>query len=884
MAKELAKIYDPKDIEERLYEKWMKNGYFHAKVNPDKKPFTIVMPPPNVTGQLHMGHALDNTMQDILIRFKRMQGYEALWQPGTDHAAIATEVKVIEKLKEQGIEKDDIGREEFLKHAWAWKEEYGGKIINQLKKMGSSADWERERFTMDEGCSQAVEEVFVKLYEKGYIYKGSRIINWCPVCQTSISDAEVEHAEQEGHFWHIRYPIVGSDDFVEIATTRPETLLGDTAVAVNPEDERYTHLIGKTLKLPLTDREIPVIADEYVDREFGTGCVKITPAHDPNDFEVGRRHNLEEINIMNDDATINEQGGKYAGMDRYEARKAMVADLEAQGLLVKVEKHMHNVGTHDRCKTTVEPMIKPQWFVKMGEMAKAAIEVLGKDSLEFVPERFDKIYLHWLENIRDWCISRQLWWGHRIPAYYCEECGEVVVAKGGMPEKCPKCGCTHLRQDEDTLDTWFSSALWPFSTLGWPEATPELEYFYPTDVLVTGYDIIFFWVIRMVFSALEQTGKAPFHHVLIHGLIRDSQGRKMSKSLQNGIDPLEVIDKYGADALRLTLVTGNAPGNDMRFYWEKVEASRNFANKVWNASRFIMMNIEGKSFEKPERFHLKPADRWILHKLNVLIREVTDNMERYELGIAVQNVYDFIWDEFCDWYLEMAKVRIWKAEYDQDSADYAMWTLRTVLTQALKLLHPFMPFVTEEIYCTLLPEEESIMISQWPTVQEEWDFPLYAPVVESVKEAVRGVRNIRAEMNVPHNKKTKVYIVGADDQACEMYELMKQSYQNFLSASKIRVQSSRQGIPEDAVSIVVSNAVVYLPLDELVDLEKEKERLQKEEKRLTKEIARAEGMLNNPNFVNKAPEKKIQEEREKLQKYQDMMAKVRQQLEQMKRS
>lgn len=884
MAKELAKIYDPKDIEERLYEKWMKNGYFHAKVNPDKKPFTIVMPPPNVTGQLHMGHALDNTMQDILIRFKRMQGYEALWQPGTDHAAIATEVKVIEKLKEQGIEKDDIGREEFLKHAWAWKEEYGGKIINQLKKMGSSADWERERFTMDEGCSQAVEEVFVKLYEKGYIYKGSRIINWCPVCQTSISDAEVEHAEQEGHFWHIRYPIVGSDDFVEIATTRPETLLGDTAVAVNPEDERYTHLIGKTLKLPLTDREIPVIADEYVDREFGTGCVKITPAHDPNDFEVGRRHNLEEINIMNDDATINEQGGKYAGMDRYEARKAMVADLEAQGLLVKVEKHMHNVGTHDRCKTTVEPMIKPQWFVKMGEMAKAAIEVLGKDSLEFVPERFDKIYLHWLENIRDWCISRQLWWGHRIPAYYCEECGEVVVAKGGMPEKCPKCGCTHLRQDEDTLDTWFSSALWPFSTLGWPEATPELEYFYPTDVLVTGYDIIFFWVIRMVFSALEQTGKAPFHHVLIHGLIRDSQGRKMSKSLQNGIDPLEVIDKYGADALRLTLVTGNAPGNDMRFYWEKVEASRNFANKVWNASRFIMMNIEGKSFEKPERFHLKPADRWILHKLNVLIREVTDNMERYELGIAVQNVYDFIWDEFCDWYLEMAKVRIWKAEYDQDSADYAMWTLRTVLTQALKLLHPFMPFVTEEIYCTLLPEEESIMISQWPTVQEEWDFPLYAPVVESVKEAVRGVRNIRAEMNVPHNKKTKVYIVGADDQACEMYELMKQSYQNFLSASKIRVQSSREGIPEDAVSVVVSNAVVYLPLDELVDLEKEKERLQKEEKRLTKEIARAEGMLNNPNFVNKAPEKKIQEEREKLQKYQDMMAKVRQQLEQMKRS
>ncbi len=878
MAKELAKTYDPKDIEERLYEKWMKNGYFHAKVNPDKKPFTIVMPPPNVTGQLHMGHALDNTMQDILIRFKRMQGYEALWQPGTDHAAIATEVKVIEKLKEQGIDKEEIGREEFLKHAWAWKEEYGGKIINQLKKMGSSADWERERFTMDEGCSKAVEEVFVKLYNKGYIYKGSRIINWCPVCQTSISDAEVEHAEQEGHFWHILYPIVGSDEFVEIATTRPETLLGDTAVAVNPEDERYTHLIGKTLKLPLTDREIPVIADAYVDKEFGTGCVKITPAHDPNDFEVGKRHDLEEINILNDDATINEKGGKYAGMDRYEARKAMVADLEAQGLLVKVEKHVHNVGTHDRCKTTVEPMIKPQWFVKMDEMAKAAIQTLKDGDLKFVPDRFDKTYLRWLENIRDWCISRQLWWGHRIPAYYCQDCGEVTVSKGA-PEKCPKCGCTHFHQDEDTLDTWFSSALWPFSTLGWPEKTPELEYFFPTDVLVTGYDIIFFWVIRMVFSALEQTGETPFHHVLIHGLIRDSQGRKMSKSLQNGIDPLEVIDKYGADALRLTLITGNAPGNDMRFYWEKVEASRNFANKVWNASRFIMMNIEGKDLKTPERFHLKAADRWILNKLNELIAEMTENMDKFELGIAVQKVYDFIWDEFCDWYLEMAKARIWKAEFDQDSADYAMWTLRTVLTEALKLLHPFMPFITEEIYCTLLPKEESIMIAQWPTVREEWEFPAYNSMVEAVKEVVRGVRNARAEMNVPHNKKTKVYIVGADERACEMYETMKQSYQNFLSASKIRVQSTKEGISEDSVSIVASNAVVYLPLDELVDKEKERERLQKEEERLKKEIARAQGMLNNPNFVKKAPEKKIQEEKDKLQKYQDMMEKVKLQLE-----
>jgi len=643
MSKELAKTYDPKGLEERLYEKWMNKKYFHAQVNRDKKPFTIVMPPPNVTGQLHMGHALDETMQDILIRFKRMQGYEALWQPGTDHAAIATEVKVIQKLKEQGIDKDEIGREEFLKHAWEWKEEYGGKIINQLKKLGASADWDRERFTMDEGCSKAVTEVFVRLYEKGYIYKGSRIVNWCPVCQTSISDAEVEHQDQDGFFWHINYPVIGEEgQFVEIATTRPETLLGDTAVAVNPEDERYKHLVGKMLKLPLVDREIPVIADSYVDKEFGTGCVKITPAHDPNDFEVGRRHNLPEINVMNDDATINELGGKYAGMDRYEARKAIVKDLEDLGLLVKVVPHAHNVGTHDRCKTTVEPMIKQQWFVKMEEMAKPAIEALKNKTLNFVPERFDKIYLHWLENIRDWCISRQLWWGHRIPAYYCEKCGEVIVSRE-TPSVCPKCGCDHLKQDEDTLDTWFSSALWPFSTLGWPEQTEDLKYFYPTDVLVTGYDIIFFWVIRMVFSALEQTGEVPFHHVLIHGLVRDSQGRKMSKSLGNGIDPLEVIDKYGADALRLTLMTGNAPGNDMRFYWERVEASRNFANKVWNASRFIMMNLE--KAEVPSQMNtddLIGADKWILSKVNRLAKDVTENMDKYELGIAVQKVYDFI--------------------------------------------------------------------------------------------------------------------------------------------------------------------------------------------------------------------------------------------------
>ena len=883
MSKELAKTYDPKGIEERLYQKWMDNGYFHAKVNPDKKPFTIVMPPPNVTGQLHMGHALDETMQDILIRFKRMQGYEALWQPGTDHAAIATEVKVTEKLKKEGIDKAEIGREKFLEYAWEWKEEYGGKIINQLKKLGASADWERERFTMDEGCSKAVQEVFIKLYEKGYIYKGSRIINWCPVCQTSISDAEVEHEDQDGFFWHINYPVVGEEGkFVEIATTRPETLLGDTAVAVNPEDDRYKDIVGKMLKLPLTDREIPVIADEYVDKEFGTGCVKNTPAHDPNDFEVGKRHNLPEINIMNDDATINELGGKYAGMDRYEARKAMVEDLEKLGLLVKVVPHNHSVGTHDRCHSTVEPMIKPQWFVKMDEMAKAAIKTLEDGDLKFVPERFDKTYLHWLENIRDWCISRQLWWGHRIPAYYCEECGETVVARE-MPEKCPKCGCTHLHQDEDTLDTWFSSALWPFSTLGWPDKTPELEYFYPTDVLVTGYDIIFFWVIRMVFSALEQTGQTPFHHVLIHGLVRDSQGRKMSKSLGNGIDPLEVIDKYGADALRLTLMTGNAPGNDMRFYWERVESSRNFANKIWNASRFVLMNLEGKTVTEPEIASLCYEDKWILSRLNQVIKEVTDNMEKYELGIAVQKIYDFLWDELCDWYIEIAKVRLWKAEEDPEAANAALWTLRTALTQGLKLLHPFMPFITEEIYCTLLPEEASIMISEWPVYKEEWNSPEAELAIGSFQEVVRGIRNTRTNMNVPQNRKTHLIIVGKDAAICQMYENSKKSFVNLAFAKEIHVQQDKTGISEDAVSVVVSNAVVYMPLEDLVDKEKELERLTKEQERLTKEIARCEGMLNNPNFVNKAPAAKVDAEKEKLAKYKEMKDKVVTQLEQLKR-
>ena len=882
MSKELAKTYDPKGLEERLYQKWMDHGYFHAKVNPDKKPFTIVMPPPNVTGQLHMGHALDETMQDILIRFKRMQGYEALWQPGTDHAAIATEVKVIDKLKKEGIDKHDIGREEFLKHAWAWKEEYGGKIINQLKKLGASADWERERFTMDEGCSKAVQEVFIRLYEKGYIYKGSRIINWCPVCQTSISDAEVEHEDQDGFFWHINYPIAGEEGrFVEIATTRPETLLGDTAVAVNPEDERYKDLIGKMLKLPLTDREIPVIADEYVDKEFGTGCVKITPAHDPNDFEVGKRHNLEEINILNDDATINSLGGKYAGMDRYEARKAMVADLDALGLLVKVVPHNHSVGTHDRCGTTVEPMIKPQWFVRMDKMAKAAMDALKPGELEFVPPSFGKTYLHWLENIRDWCISRQLWWGHRIPAYYCDECGEVVVAKE-MPEKCPKCGCTHLHQDEDTLDTWFSSALWPFSTLGWPEKTPELEYFYPTDVLVTGYDIIFFWVIRMVFSALEQTGEVPFHHVLIHGLVRDSQGRKMSKSLGNGIDPLEVIDKYGADALRLTLITGNAPGNDMRFYWERVENSRNFANKVWNASRFIMMNIEkAADVSGVTEKDLTLADKWILSKVNALTKDVTENLDKYELGIALQKVYDFIWEEFCDWYIEMVKPRLYN-EADETKAA-AIWTLKNVLIQALKLLHLFMPFITEEIFCNLQEEEDTIMLSNWPVYKEEWAFEAEHEATETIKEAVRAIRNVRTSMNVPPSKKATVYVVSEDDAVLKIFENSRSFFASLGYAGEVILQKDKAGIGEDAVSAVIHKAVIYMPFAELVDIEKEVQRLKTEEKRLEGELKRSHAMLGNEKFVSKAPQAKIDEEKAKLEKYTQMMAQVKERLAQLEK-
>ena len=883
MSKELAKTYNPKEIEEKLYEKWCENKYFHAEVDRSKKPFTTVMPPPNITGKLHMGHALDNTLQDILIRYKRMEGYNALWIPGTDHAAISTEVKVTNQLKEEGIDKKELGREGFLERTWQWKEEYAGTIENQLKKLGISCDWDRERFTMDEGCSRAVEEVFIKLYEKGYIYKGSRIINWCPVCKTSLSDAEVEHEEQDGHFWHIKYPIVGTDRFLEIATTRPETMLGDTAIAVHPDDDRYKDIVGKKALLPLVNREIPIVADYYVDKEFGTGAVKITPAHDPNDFEVGKRHDLPEINIMNDDATINEKGGKYAGMERYEARKAIVADLEEQGYLVKIEPHSHNVGTHDRCQTTVEPLIKQQWFVKMEELAKPAINALKTGELKFVPERFDKIYLHWLENIKDWCISRQIWWGHRIPAYYCDECGEFVVAKE-VPEKCPHCGCTHFTQDEDTLDTWFSSALWPFSTLGWPEKTEELDYFYPTDVLVTGYDIIFFWVIRMVFSGYEHTGKSPFHTVLIHGLIRDSQGRKMSKSLGNGIDPLEVIDQYGSDALRLTLVTGNAPGNDMRFYHERVESSRNFANKVWNASRFILMNIENEQLAKPEISELAEADKWILSKVNTLAKDVTENMDKFELGIAVQKVYDFVWDEFCDWYIEMAKFRIYHKEENPQAANCALWTLKTVLGQALKMLHPFMPFVTEEIYSALVPEEESLMISNWPIYQEELNFAASENIVDHMKEIIRGIRNIRAEMNVENGRKTKVYIVTESSDLCRGFEALNDSVKPLMNASEIFISQEKQGIAEDAVSIVVPDASVYLPLEDLVDFEQEMERLKKEEEKLTKEIARAKGMLANEKFVSKAPEAKVREEKEKLEKYSQMLSQVQERMAGLKKA
>ena len=846
MATEMNKTYNPSEIEDRLYKKWLDKKYFHAEVD----------------------------------RFKRMQGYNALWQPGTDHASIATEVKVTNKLREEGIDKEELGREGFLKRTWEWREEYGGRIVSQLKKLGSSADWDRERFTMDEGCSKAVQEVFIRLYEKGYIYQGSRIINWCPVCQTSISDAEVEYEDQAGHFWHINYPIVGTDKCIEIATTRPETMLGDTAIAVHPDDERYKDLVGKMVLLPIVNKEIPIVADSYVDKEFGTGAVKITPAHDPNDFEVGKRHNLEEINILNDDGTINENGGKFEGMDRYEARKAIVKELEEGGYLVRIENHEHNVGTHDRCYTTVEPMVKKQWFVKMNEMAKPAIEAVKNGDLRFVPGHFDRTYLHWLENIRDWCISRQLWWGHRIPAYYCDDCGEIVVAKE-TPSVCPKCGCTHFTQDEDTLDTWFSSALWPFSTLGWPDKTEDLDYFYPTNVLVTGYDIIFFWVIRMVFSGYEQTGKCPFSDVLIHGLVRDEQGRKMSKSLGNGIDPLEIIDQYGADALRLTLVTGNAPGNDMRYSEKKIIASRNFANKVWNASRFMLMNIEKADLSNVSLDDLTPADKWILSKANSLVKEVTDNMENYDFGVAVSKLNDFIWEEFCDWYIEMVKPRLYNEEDTTKAA--ALFTLKKVLTISLKLLHPYMPFITEEIFCSLQDEEESIMVSDWPVFEEAFDFKAEENEVEVIKNAVRNIRNLRADMNVPPSKKASVYVVSEKEEVRKVFEDSRVFFATLGYASEVHVQADKAGIADDAVSTVIPDAVIYMPFAELVDVEKEIARLEKEAKRLEGEIKRAKGMLSNEKFISKAPAAKVEAEKEKLEKYTSMAAQVAERLSQLKK-
>ena len=873
MSKELDKNYNPSEIEGRIYEKWLEHKYFHAEPDRSKKPFTIVMPPPNITGQLHMGHALDNTLQDILIRFKRMQGYKALWVPGTDHASIATEVKVVEAIAKEGLTKESLGREKFLERVWDWKKEYGGRIVSQLKKMGSSADWDRERFTMDEGCSKAVKEVFVNLYNKGLIYRGKRIINWCPCCHTSLSDAEVEYEEQAGHFWHLRYPLSDGSGYIEMATTRPETMLGDTAVAVNPDDDRYKDYVGKTVILPIVHREIPIIADSYVDMEFGTGVVKITPAHDPNDFEVGLRHNLAVINVLTDDAKIVDDYPKYAGMDRYEARKAIVEDLKAEGALVEIEDYSHNVGTCYRCHTTVEPRVSLQWFVKMEDLAKPAIEAVKSKETKFVPEHFDKTYYHWLENIKDWCISRQLWWGHRIPAFYCDDCNETVVTKDAAPV-CPKCG-KPMRQDPDTLDTWFSSALWPFSTLGWPDKTEDFEYFYPTSTLVTGYDIILFWVIRMMFSGIEHTGKAPFNTVLIHGLVRDSQGRKMSKSLGNGIDPLEVIDKYGADALRLTLVTGNAPGNDMRFYWERVESSRNFANKVWNASRFIMMNLDKAEVKDVSLDKLTDADKWILSKVNTLAAEVTDNMENYDLGVAVSKIYDFIWEEFCDWYIEMVKPRLYNDEDDTKAA--ALWTLKTVLINSLKLLHPYMPFITEEIFCNL-SDEESIMISSWPVFKEEWNFKDEEKTVETIKEAVRGIRNTRTGMNVPPSRKAKVYVVTQDDAVADIFLKGKVFFTTLAYASDVTIQSDKSGIDDDAVAVLIPKASLYIPFAELVDIEKEIERLKSEEKRLEGELKRVNGMLGNEKFVSKAPAAKIQEEKDKLEKYTLMMQQVKERL------
>ena len=872
MRKQLDKTYDPKQFEEKTYQAWLQGGYFHAKPNPDKRTYTIVKPPPNITGQLHLGHAMDCTLQDCLIRFRRMQGYEALWLPGADHASIATEAKIVQKLKEEGVDKQDLGREGFLKRAWEWKEQYGGRIVEQQKKMGSSCDWDRARFTLDEGCSKAVNEVFCKLYDEGLIYRGERIINWCPTCKTSISDAEVEYEDHAGHFWHLRYPFTDGSGYIELATTRPETMLGDTAVAVHPDDERYKAMVGKTLTLPLVGREIPLIADEYVDMEFGTGVVKITPAHDPNAFEVGLRH---ELPVLNEDATLNEQGGKYAGMDRYEARRAIVRDLEEGGFLVRTEDHQHNVGACYRCRSVVEPRVSKQWFVRMEPLAGPAMEVVKNGSLQFVPERFAKIYYHWMENIRDWCISRQLWWGHRIPAWYCDDCGEITVAKSA-PERCAHCGGSHIRQDEDTLDTWFSSALWPFSTLGWPDKTPELSYFYPTDTLVTGYDIIFFWVARMIFSGVHNMGEIPFKNVFIHGLIRDAQGRKMSKSLGNGVDPMEVIEQYGADALRLTLCTGNSPGNDMRFSDEKVRASRNFANKLWNASRFILMNLsdEVTSLDLPQELTLE--DRWFLSLYNRLVREVTDNLEHFELGVAVQKLYDFIWDILCDWYIELTKARI---AAGGESAKRAQQVLVHVMGGALRLLHPFMPFITEEIWQALPSEgiSESVMAAPWPEYRPELCFEREEEEFSKIMEVIKAVRNRRSEMNVPPSRKAKLYI------ATGLPETMEKGaafFERLAGASEVEIGQSFS--IEGAVQVVTGDARIFIPLGELIDLDKERERLQKEREQAEQDVSFFGKKLENPSFVDRAPEKVVNAEREKLQKAKDRLQKIVESLEALK--
>ncbi|KRQ87236.1 Valine--tRNA ligase [Caloramator mitchellensis] len=875
--KNIAKNYNPKEFEERLYSEWLEKGYFTPKVDKNKEPFTIVIPPPNITGQLHMGHALDNTLQDVLIRWKRMQGYSTLWLPGEDHASIATEVKVEAELEKQGLYKKEMGREKFLEKVWEWSDKYRNRIKEQLMKLGSSCDWTRERFTMDEGLNRAVREVFVRLYEKGLIYQGNRIINWCPKCMTALSDAEIEYEEKQGNFYHIKYPAKSGEEYVIVATTRPETMLGDVAVAVNPKDERYKNLIGKTLILPLVNREIPVVADEYVDMEFGTGVVKITPAHDPNDFEVGQRHNLPQIVVMNEDGTMNELAGKYQGMDRYEARKSVIDDLKAQGLLIKIEEHNHNVGTHDRCSTVVEPLLSKQWFVKMQPLAEPAIKAVKEGKVQFIPDRFSKVYFNWMENIQDWCISRQLWWGHRIPVWYCDDCGKLTV-QADDATKCVHCGSNNIHQDEDALDTWFSSALWPFSTLGWPENTEDLKYFYPTSVLVTGYDIIFFWVARMIFSGIEHMGEVPFKYVFIHGIVRDSQGRKMSKSLGNGIDPLEIIDQYGADALRFTLVTGNSPGNDMRFYMERVEAARNFANKIWNAARFAMMNLD-ENIQNYEAENLNNADKWIISRLNEVVKEVTENLNKFELGIALQKIYDFIWSEICDWYIELIKPRLYGDDLKDKAA--AQFTLKTVLVDSLKLLHPFMPFITEEIYKHLTDETPSITIANWPEFSEDRIFDKEEQMMNHVIDAIRAVRNIRTEMNVPNSRKAKILLIPSNEESRTAFEDGRIYFERLANASEI-VFINSDDIPKDAVSKVIPGGEIFLPLEDLIDREKEIERLIKEKERLEKEVERVVNKLSNPGFVNKAPQKVVDEEKAKKEMYEDMLKKVLERLEALK--